>query len=153
MTGNSSTTTINETVQVERIFHAPRELVFAAWTEPDQIAAWYGPAQADIPRDGIRIDLRVGGRWEVTMILPGRGPFVAGYEIETLVEPELIVMRSDPMPEAGLPDGTVVRVEFHDLGDRTRVTLADGPFPPGASQQAAAGYTSAFDKLGSYLST
>ena len=140
------------TAQIERILEAPRERVFHAWTEADQIAAWYGPAHVEIPRDGIRIDLRVGGRWEVTMVMPGGRQFVAGYEIETLVEPELIVMRSDPMPEAGMPEGTVVRVEFHDLGDRTRVTLTDGPFPLGGSEQAATGYTAALDKLAAHLS-
>ena len=53
------------------------------------------------------------------------------------IEPELIVMRSDPMPEAGMPEGSVVRVEFHDVGDRTRVIVNDGPFPPGGSEHAA----------------
>jgi uncharacterized protein YndB with AHSA1/START domain len=141
-----------ETARLDRILNAPRARVFQAWTDPDQVAQWYGPAHAEIPRDGIRIDPRVGGRWEVTMVMPGGRQFVAGYDIETLVEPELIVMRSDPMPEAGMPGGTVVRVEFHDLGDRTRVMLTDGPFPPRGSEHAAAGYTAALDKLAAHLS-
>lgn len=152
MTSDSPTAVTDETARVERIFEAPRERVFAAWTDADRVAAWYGPAHAEIPPDGIRIDLRVGGRWEVTMVQPGGRRFVAGYTIETLVEPGLIVMRSDPMPEAGMPEGTVVRVEFHDLGDRTRVTVNDGPFPPGGSEHAAAGYTAALDKLAAHLS-
>jgi uncharacterized protein YndB with AHSA1/START domain len=152
MTRSSPTAATDQTAQIERILEAPRESVFRAWTEADQIAAWYGPAHAEIPRDGIRIDLRVGGRWEVTMVLPGGRQFVVGYAIEALVEPELIVMRSDPMPEAGMPEGTVVRVEFHDLGDRTRVKLTDGPFPPGGSEPAAAAYTAALDKLAGFLS-
>ena len=149
---SSPTSVTHETAQIERILDAPRERVFQAWTEAEQVAAWYGPAHVDIPRDGVRIDLRVGGRWEVTMVLPGGRQFVAGYEIEALVEPELIVMRSDPMPEVGMPEGTVVRVEFHDLGGRTQVTLTDGPFPPGGSEQAAAGYAAALDKLAAALS-
>jgi hypothetical protein len=56
------------------------------------------------------------------------------------------------MPEAGMPEGSVVRVEFHDLGERTRVLLTDGPFPPGGSQHAAAGYIAALDKLAAHLS-
>jgi uncharacterized protein YndB with AHSA1/START domain len=141
-----------ETAQLERILEAPRARVFRAWTEADEVAQWYGPGHAEIPRDGIRIEPRVGGRWEVTMILAGGRRVVAGYEIEALVDPELIVMRSDPMPEAGMPEGTVVRVEFHDLGDRTRLILSDGPFPPRGSQHAAAGYTAALDKLAAHLS-
>jgi uncharacterized protein YndB with AHSA1/START domain len=152
MTSDGVTAVTDETVRIERIFEAPRERVFRAWTEADHVAAWYGPAHAEVPRDGIRIDPRVGGRWEVAMVLPGGRRFVAGYEIEMLVEPELIVMRSDPMPEVGMPDGTVVRVEFHDLGDRTRVMLTDGPLPPGGSKHAAAGYHAALDKLAICLS-
>lgn len=152
MTSNTPTAATDETATIERILEAPRERVFQAWTEADQVAAWYGPAHAEIPRDGVRIDPRVGGRWEVTMVLPGGRRFVAGYEIQTLVEPELIVMQSDPIPEAGMPQGTVVRVEFHDLGGRTRVTVTDGPFPPGGSQGAATGYRAALDKLAIHLS-
>jgi uncharacterized protein YndB with AHSA1/START domain len=149
---NSTPAVTTETARLERILHAPRERVFRAWTDADQVANWYGPEHSEIPRDGIRIEPRVGGRWEVTMVLPGGRRFVAGYEIETLVEPELIVMRSDPMPGAGMPQGTVVRVEFHDLGDRTRLVLSDGPFPAGGTEHAAAGYTAALEKLASHLS-
>lgn len=152
MTSNSPTTATDATARVERILDAPRDRVFQAWTDADQIAAWYGPARAEIPRDGVRVDPRVGGRWEVTMLMPGGREFVAGYEIEMLVEPELIVMRSDPMPEMGMPDGTLVRVEFHDLGNRTRVLLTDGPFPPEGTEHAAAGYVAALGKLAALLS-
>jgi uncharacterized protein YndB with AHSA1/START domain len=149
---NRPTALADETVSIERIFDAPRERVFEAWTQPDQIAAWYGPAHVEIPPDGVRVDLRVGGRWEVTMPQPQGGQFVVGYDIQTLVEPELIVLRSDPMPQAGMHEGTIVRVEFHDLGDRTRVTLTDGPFPSGAGG-AEAGYKAAFDKLAAHLTS
>ena len=62
-------------------------------------AAWYGPEHFDTPRDRIHIDPRPGGRYELTMIRrDGRGEFTIGYEILELVEPELLVLRSDPMP-------------------------------------------------------
>ena len=59
----------------------------------------------------------------------GGGEFAIGYEILELVEPELIVLRSDPMPETGMHEPMVVRVEFHDHGAKTRMTLSDGPYP------------------------
>src|SRR4051794_30155941 len=135
-------------VLITRTFEAPRERVFKAWTDPDEVAAWYGPEQMDAPRERIRIDLRVGGRWELTMVARegGAGEFSIGYTIVALVEPELIVMRSDPMPDMGMHEPTVLRVEFHDHGDKTRMTLSDGPYPAGASH-AETGYTAAFDKL------
>jgi uncharacterized protein YndB with AHSA1/START domain len=151
MPDDASTALAEETVSIDRIFDAPRERVFKAWTQPDQIAAWYGPAHVEIPRDGVRVDLRVGGRWEVTMLAPGGRQFVVGYEIQALVEPELLVLRSDPMPQAGVPNGTLVRLEFHDLGGQTRVTLTDGPFPTGGASGAQAGYNAAFDKLARHL--
>jgi uncharacterized protein YndB with AHSA1/START domain len=67
------------------------------------VAAWYGPEHMDTPREKIHIDLRVGGRYELRMVQRGGGgEFAIGYEILELVEPELIVLRSDPMPQAGM---------------------------------------------------
>ena len=124
----------DQEVLITRIFDAPRERVFRAWTDPDEVAAWYGPEHMDTPRERIRIDLRVGGRYELTMVQRGGGgEFSIGYEILELVEPELIVLRSDPMPEVGMHEPTVMRVEFHDHGAKTRMTLSDGPYPPGAA--------------------
>jgi uncharacterized protein YndB with AHSA1/START domain len=77
----------------------------------------------------------------------GGAEFAVGYEILELVEPELIVLRSDPMPEVGMHEGTVLRVEFHDHGARTRMTLSDGPYPPKGRGHAEAGWSAAFDKL------
>jgi uncharacterized protein YndB with AHSA1/START domain len=139
-------------VLITRIFDAPREQVFRAWTDPDELAAWYGPEHMDTPRERMRIDRHVGGRWEVTMVPRGGGAeFAIGYEILEIVEPVLLVLRSDPMPQAGMPEGTVVRVEFHDHGAKTRMTLSDGPLPPGGRGPAESAYNVAFDKLAAHL--
>ena len=139
---------------ITRVFEAPREAVFKAWTDPEEIAAWYGPEHFDAPAERIRVDLRVGGRWEVTMVQRGSGDsFPAGYEIVELVEPELLVLRSDPMPEFGMPEPTVTRVELHEDGPgRTRMTLTDGPYPTN-SGHAEAGWKSSFEKLAAYLAS
>jgi uncharacterized protein YndB with AHSA1/START domain len=136
----------DQEVLLTRIFEAPRELVFKAWTDPDEVAAWYGPEQFDTPRERIRIDLRVGGRYELTMVQrEGGAEFAIGYDIVELVEPELIVLRSDPMPQVGMHEPTITRVELEDLGGRTRMTLTDGPYRE--SGHAEAGWRAAFDKL------
>jgi uncharacterized protein YndB with AHSA1/START domain len=138
----------DQQVLITRIFDAPREQVFRAWTDPDEVASWFGPEHMDTPREGIHIDLRVGGRYELTMIGPdGESEMTIGYEIVELVEPELIVLRSDPMPEAGMHEGTAVRVELHDHGAKTRMTLSDGPLPAAGRDHAEAGWSAAFDKL------
>lgn len=143
----------DRTVLITRIFEAPREEVFRAWTDPEGVAAWYGPAHMEAPRERINIDLRVGGRWELTMVRrDGGGEFSIGYEIVELVEPELLVLRSDPMPEMGMDEGTVVRVELHAHGEKTRLTLSDGPLPSPARQGAEAGWTAALEKLAQSVS-
>jgi uncharacterized protein YndB with AHSA1/START domain len=142
----------DQQVLITRIFDAPREEVFRAWTDPDQVAEWYGPEHFDAPREKIHIDPRVGGRWEVTMVQrDGGAEFPAVYEIVELVEPELLVLRSDPMPEYGMPEPIVTRVEFHDDGGKTRMTLTDGPYPSNRGD-AEAGWNGAFDKLGRFVS-
>jgi uncharacterized protein YndB with AHSA1/START domain len=145
---DSNQVAADQEVLITRIFEAPRERVFRAWTDPDQVAAWFGPEHMDTPRERIHIDLRVGGRYELTMVRRGgEGEFAIGYEIVELVEPELIVLRSDPMPGQGMHASTVVRVEFHDHGAKTRMTLSDGPLPPEGRDHAEAGWSAAFDKL------
>ena len=134
----------DQEVAITRVFDAPRKRVFRAWTDPDDIAQWYGPEHFDAPRERIHIELRVGGRYEITMVQRDGGrEFAIGYEILELVEPELIVLRSDPLP--GMHDPTITRVELHEDGGRTRMILTDGPYPE--SGHAEAGWKSAFDKL------
>ncbi len=146
MSDSTPAAAADQEVLLTRIFDAPRERVFRAWTDPDEVAAWYGPEHFDTPRERIHIDLRVGGRYELTMVQRGDGAeFALGYEILELVEPELIVLRSDPMPEMGMHEPTITRVELQDLGGRTRMTLTDGPYPE--SGHAEAGWSAAFDKL------
>ena len=140
----------DQQVLITRIFEAPRERVFRAWTDPDEVAAWYGPEHFDTPRERIHIDLRVGGRYELTMVQrDGGAEFPIGYEIVELVEPELLVLRSDPIPEVGIHSQTFTRVELHDLGERTRMVLTDGPYTDGS--HAEAGWSAAFDKLAKHV--
>jgi uncharacterized protein YndB with AHSA1/START domain len=148
MSDSTPVAAADQEVLITRIFDAPREQVFRAWTDPDEVAAWYGPGHMDTPRETIHIDLRVGGRYELTMVeRDGDAAFAIGYEILELVAPELLVLRSDPMPEMGMPEGAVLRVEFHDHGAKTRMTLSDGPYPPAGRGHAEAGWNVAFDKL------
>ena len=135
-------------VRITRDFDAPIEVVFRAWTVPAELSQWYGPSQFDTPEDTIRIDLRVGGRFELTMVRRDTGEEMpAGYEILELEEPSLLVLRSDPMPDFGMPEPVITRVELHDLGDdRTRMELIDGLYPEGMGH-AEMGWNSSFDRL------
>jgi uncharacterized protein YndB with AHSA1/START domain len=143
--------TAEQQVAITRVFDAPRELVFRAWTDPDQVAKWFGPEGFDIPRDSVVIDLRVGGAFELRMVGGQRGfEMRLGYEIIELVEPELLVLHHEAKPELGIPEATVTRVELHDENGKTRMVLTDGPYSE--SGHAEAGWVQAFDKLAALVS-
>jgi uncharacterized protein YndB with AHSA1/START domain len=90
-----------EQILITRIFDAPRAEVFRAWTDPEEVARWFGPEHFDTPRDRVRIDLRVGGRYELTMVQRDSGAeFAVGYEIVALSEPELLVLRRQDAHDA-----------------------------------------------------
>jgi uncharacterized protein YndB with AHSA1/START domain len=138
--------TADQQVVVTRVFDAPREVVFRAWTDPAQVAEWFGPQGMEIPRDSVVIDARVGGSFALRMVRDQMG-FEMGlaYEIVEFVEPELLVLHHEAKPELGIPRATVTRVELHDEGGKTRMVLTDGPYPE--SGHAEAGWLQAFDKL------
>jgi uncharacterized protein YndB with AHSA1/START domain len=51
MSDSTPVAAADQQVLITRIFDAPREQVFRAWTDPDEVAAWFGPAQMETPRD------------------------------------------------------------------------------------------------------
>lgn len=127
---------------LSREFDAPREWVWRAWTDPQRLAHWWGPR---IFRNTVcESDLRVGGRWAVTMTGPYPGPGDTDYPVEgeylEIVEPERLVMTSDcskhppawhdmlkpdRSAEETNPAGTMVQtVTFEEAGaNRTRLTI------------------------------
>jgi uncharacterized protein YndB with AHSA1/START domain len=140
----------DQQVLITRIFDAPRDLVFQAWTDPDQVAQWFGPEAFDTPRETVEIDLRVGGGFTLVMVQRGTGAqFPVRYEIVELDPPRLLVLKSEPMPEMGMHEPTITRIELHDHGDKTRMSLSDGPYTE--SVHAEAGWHGAFAKLDALL--
>src|SRR5687767_6963514 len=67
MTTKNETTTENVVV-VNRIFNAPVELVWKAWTDPQHLMRWWGPKGFTSP--ACKIDFRVGGKYHFCMRSP-----------------------------------------------------------------------------------
>ena len=140
------TTAQDQQLTITRVFDAPREVVFEAWTDPDQVAQWFGPEGFDTPREHVAIDLRVGGRYDLTMVQrDGGAQHPVSSEIVELDPPRLLVLRSEPMPAVGIMKPTFTRVELDEDGEGTRMTLIDGPYTE--SGHAEAGWHGAFAKL------
>ena len=135
-------------ITITRVFDAPREVVFKAWTDPDQVATWFGPAGFEVPRESVEIDLRPGGRFRLLMVRGDAGmEHPIDYEVVEVSEPELLVLRSEPNPQVGLHQGTVARIELQEEGGKTRMTLTDGPYTKDGARGAGGGWEGAFDKL------
>ena len=138
-----------------RVFKAPRGPVFAAWTEPTQVAQWWGPNGFTNPV--CELDVRPGGAIRIHM----RGPDGTVYPMtgvyQEIVEPERLVFTSAALDESGKPLfevlNTVAFVE-HDgttkLTVRARVvksTAGAAPYLAGME----AGWTQSLEGLGVHL--
>ncbi len=128
-------------IAITRVYDAPRELVWAAWTEPDQIAGWWGKRGWSTPVDTITMDVRPGGAFRLTSISDADGremPLDSVYQ--DVVEPERLVFAHGS-------------VTFTDLGDgRTEMTFRTIMHTTAAIRTAAeGGLASAFDRLAEQL--
>ncbi|MFO0725313.1 MAG: SRPBCC family protein [Myxococcota bacterium] len=74
-----------------RVFNAPRELVFRAWTEPQLIRRWLG-VFGDITMDVCEVDLRVGGAFRYVWVSPNMRMGLSGTYQE-IVRPERLAVR------------------------------------------------------------
>jgi uncharacterized protein YndB with AHSA1/START domain len=141
---------VSQYIEITRIFDASREMVYRAFTDPDQIAQWFGPVGCSVPRDSVEIDARVGGHLRFVMVAPDmRSPIDATFT--EVVENELLAgeMEADGVPGVAEPLRVQLRLEFHDEGNgKTRLELRQGPFATDEfGAQTSAGWESSFTKL------
>jgi uncharacterized protein YndB with AHSA1/START domain len=90
-TPEQNPTTDDATIVIARVFDAPRELVFDAWTDPEQVKRWFGPAS--FTNGDVEIDLRPGGRFRIVMISPDGTEGPTGGEFLEVSPPERLVYR------------------------------------------------------------
>jgi uncharacterized protein YndB with AHSA1/START domain len=147
---------------ITRIFDAPRELVWKAWTEPERAMRWWGPKGYTSP--ACEIDLRIGGKYLWAMRSPeGQDLWSTGVYREIVPLERLVCTNSfadengNPVPashygiDADLPLEMVTELTFEDLGGKTKLTLRH-QFPAGEmSDMATAGWNESFDKLAESL--
>lgn len=150
---------MNEVV-VERVFEAPRERVWAAWTDPEQYGRWWGPK--DFTSSPPRMDFRVGGKYVNVMVSPegkaywGTGIFREIVPLERLVFTDRFADADGNAVQAasyGFPDDfpmeMLITVTLEDApGGRTRLTLTHSGLPEGEhSEGTAQGWRETLDKL------
>lgn len=143
-----------DTVRLVRTFDAPRERVFAAWTEADRFKIWMCPPGCGI--DVCVLDPRPGGVWRAKGFKPDGGRFAKSGVYLDVTRPELLAFTwaHHQADDWASPRGheTTVRIALRALGRRTELTLTHGPFidlPNFRGHEA--GWQGSFDKLGTFL--
>lgn len=123
----------DRTLVIERRFAAPPDRVYAAWTDPEALPRWFGPAGYACETE--RIDVRVGGEWVFAMEGDGRR-WPNRHRWLELVPNERIVFLMDGLD--GLePKHVTVTLEPEDGGTRLRQVMV---FPDAADRALALSY-------------
>jgi len=79
-----------------RIINTSRELVYRAWSEPDHLKNWWGPA--GFTNTFNEFDFRVGGRWSFIMHGPNKGNYANECEFIKIEKPSLIAWKRYSKP-------------------------------------------------------
>jgi uncharacterized protein YndB with AHSA1/START domain len=105
-----------------RIFNAPRELVFKAWTQRDRLARWWGPKGFTNAR--CEIDARPGGSIEIHMRGPDGTIYPMQGEFKEIVAPERVVFSAWALnPRGERMFEMLTTVTFADRGGKTEMTF------------------------------
>ena len=124
MNQNNAATPADCTFVMERVFNAPRELVFEAFSKPEHLREWWGPKGWTLPV--CELDFHPGGVWLYCMRGPG-GEESWGKAVYQDIQPPEKVSYTDNFVDS---DGNVlegtpqmqITITFETLGDTTKVT-------------------------------
>ena len=127
----STQTATKPSLTIKRHLNAPPAKVYAAWTDPQMIARWFGPAGVESVE--AKTDLRIGGRYHIIMHVPGDRHDVMGVYREMVPNEKLVftwAWKSTPERESLVtvtlkPDGagtllTLLHEQFFDADARDR---------------------------------
>jgi uncharacterized protein YndB with AHSA1/START domain len=111
------------TIVIERELDAPQERVWRAWTDPDEVACWWGPEGFTTPREKIEFDPRPGGVCRLTMVAPDGEEYPSDGHFGVFEPPRRLSFGEDSSDHPMIQSGETT-VEFIDLGDgRTKVVI------------------------------
>ena len=107
-------------LEIRRVIKAPRDRVFQAWTQPEELKRWSAPAPATVAV--AEVDLRVGGRFLIAM----RGPDGSEHRVSGVyraVEPPTRLVYTWSWQNTPRPNESLVTVEFREQGKSTEIVL------------------------------
>lgn len=158
------TSSKTEELVITRVFDAPRELVWRAWSDPQWITKWWGPQYFTSP--ACKADFRVGGKYLFCMRSPDGQDFWSTGEYREIVPLERIVLTDNfadadgnviPATQFGFPadfpEDMVMTVTFEALsGNRTKLTISSYSALEGEMREnARLGWETSLDKMAEVL--
>jgi uncharacterized protein YndB with AHSA1/START domain len=137
------------TLEVRKTIDATPERLFAAWTDPNQLIAWWGPE--GVACTGAEIDLRLGGRYRIgNRLNDGNEIWIVGT-FEAIDRPRLLTYSW--LVEGVQADAERVTVRFETRGSATEVIVTHERIPNAALRdQHAYGWRGCLDGLAEYIS-
>ncbi|GLQ54642.1 SRPBCC family protein [Devosia nitrariae] len=117
-------------LSMTRVIRAPRERVFAAWTDPESLKKWWGPGPVVCPE--AHVDLREGGAYRIANRHPdGSVTWISGV-FERVVQPEQLVYTWSVSTYPGNP--TLVTLDFNQHPEGTELVLNHERFTDAATR-------------------
>ncbi|WP_043616529.1 SRPBCC family protein [Nonomuraea candida] len=136
-----------------RIFDAPRELVWAAWTEPERFSRWFGPATLTAPVGRISLDVRPGGVWRSTLVGEEGFEVTLDGTYREVEAPERLVFTTGDPDHPGDAPASVVTVGLTETDGKTEMRFHQ--YGVNTDQEHAAqakeGWNEFFDRLAAYV--
>jgi uncharacterized protein YndB with AHSA1/START domain len=140
---------------ITRVFDAPRAVVFKAWTDPGQLAQWWGPK--DFTNPICEFEARVGGKLRIHMRAPDGAVYPMMGVVREIVPPERLAFTNIAIDQAGrhLLEGFTT-VTFAEKNRKTEMTLHTRASAVAAEAVAyltgmETGWTMSIDKLETLL--
>ena len=142
-----------------RMFDAPRDLVFEAWTHPMHFAHWWGPTGFSITT--MAFDFRAGGGWRLVMHGPDGRDYQNQITFDEIKPPERIAFHHSPVNGPDGADAVMhsTLVTFEDAGGKTKLTMrllfvtAEERERVVREYGAAEGLVQTVGRLGDYVAT
>lgn len=147
------------TITSSRVFDAPRELVFAAWTDPKQLALWWGPHGFTNPL--VEVDARPGGFWRIDMqaadgtVYPNKGKYLEVVPPERIVYTDIVDEGEGAWGDSP-PPTSVHTLTLEDLDGKTKLMIVTRLTSIGERDKmlemgAAAGWRESMERLEALL--
>jgi uncharacterized protein YndB with AHSA1/START domain len=134
---------------IKRRLNAPPEKVYAAWTNPQKMTRWFGPANARIGSVQADIDARIGGRFRISFSTDDEYFEAGGVYREVVPNQKLVfswAWHSTPERESQ------VTISLKPDGDGTLLTLHHEQFFDSAARDGhERGWTGMLDNLEKYI--